>query len=272
MTFVFSGIGFGLALTPSVLIIESYFFHKKSFASSLATSGISVGIFGFPIMLFKLEEHLAWKGMALVLGSICLNIILAGMVMKPKSDVGKRRDYVKMFKPYLLKSVAFDIILVSNILWSFGMAIIYTYLPVYMMDIDDVEFSDAAMLIAVSGVSGFVSRTVFIIFNQTAKLDHCSTFLCTVVLSGIMTGLFPELFKHKAGAIGYVIILGLHSGYWSTFVGSVSEELIGADYAGYSKGYIIISIGMGLLGGPPLAGWIYDESENWKICFYLAGS
>ena len=54
-------------------------------------------------------------------------------------------------------------------------------------------------------------------------------------------------------------------------MGHVTEELIGPEYLGQGKGYVILSIGLGLLAGPPIAGYTFDKSEDLEIAFYLGG-
>ena len=268
----FSGLGFGISLTPSVLIIESYFYDRCRFAGSIVTSGISVGTFAFPVAMYELERSIGLKNLCLVLAAACATVSGVALMLRPASDVTqRRRDFVTMFRPVLFKSIAFNSLLLSNFVWSVGMAIVYTYLPAYVIATGHMTFMDAAILIAISGLCAFLSRMFFVIFSQSAKLDNCSTFLCTVVLTGIMTGLFPEMFKHKAGGIGYALVLGLHCGYFSTYVGSITEELIGPEYLGQGKGYVILSIGLGLLIGPPIAGYTFDKTEDLKIAFYLGG-
>ncbi len=42
-------------------------------------------------------------------------------------------------------------------------------------------------------------------------------------------------------------------------------------YLALGKGYISLSIGVGLGIGAPLAGWVVDITDNYDIIFYLAG-
>ena len=90
-------------------------------------------------------------------------------------------------------------------------------------------------------------------------------------ISVTFQGLFPELFKHKAGEIGYVIMLGLHTGFWGTFVSVVSRGQIGDDGLARSRGYLMTTLAIGLFAGSPLAGWLCDREGNFEIAFYLAG-
>lgn len=237
----------------------------------MVTSGVQVGMVLFPATIYATYSSFGWGGTVVLLAMLTITLAVAGLSMQPAAASSSRRGYVKLFRTFLLKSLTFDIILLCDFLWSFGIAIIYTYLPHYLIQLQDMSKFDAAVLVSVTGLSGFINRTVFLVFSRTARLDHCSTFLCTVVLASILTGLFPDLFSSKAGCIGYAIILGIHTGYWSTYVAHVTDELVGFEYVARGKGFIMLAIGAGLFSGPLVAGHTLDHTSNIKISFYLAG-
>lgn len=269
--FLFPGTGFGLALTPSIMVLDTYFCKKRETAIAIAVSGVGVGIFTFPVVMYKLEDAYKWTGMCWSLAAICLTIALCGLLYRPPCELGtKSPALLKMFDPSLLRCPTFACLCVSNFLWSIGISIIYTHLPSFTVS-TGITMEKSCILIAVTGVASFGSRTIFTVFNHSAKLDHMSNFLCCVALTAILAALFPELFKHQAGQIGYCIMLGLHTGFWTTFCSSVASEFIGLHYVAFGKGYITLCVGLGLMGGAPLAGWIYDETESYDIIFYLAG-
>lgn len=130
---------------------------------------------------------------------------------------------------------------------------------------------DAVLLLAIVGGTSLTSRVVFQLFSHSAKLDSASNCLCSAGLAAILTGLFPEFFLHRAGEISYAIIFGLHAGFWSTFVGAVSEELITGELLAYGRGYVTLSVGLGLLLGPTGSSWLLDWGVDYQVVFYLAG-
>jgi len=270
---VVAGLGLGLALTPSIMVLENYFYAKRHLATSFAATGVSFGLMLFPTAIYYLEDIYAWKGVAMLLVALCLNILMCGCLMRKMVhyDGRRRRDLLKIFEPSLFKSVAFHGLLWSNFLWSAGAVIVFFHLPEYARS-TGVTVDDAIMLFGVIGVSNLLSRAVFQLFSHSAKLDTMSNVLCSAGLAVILTGLFPEFFKHKAGEIGYAIMFGLHCGFWSTFVSSVTGELLSDELIAYGRGYISLSIGLGLVLGPPLAGLVLDEGFSFEVVFYGAGA
>ncbi|KAI0213156.1 Monocarboxylate transporter 12 [Lamellibrachia satsuma] len=266
---IMCGCGFGLSLTPSLIVTKTYFERHRTLASSVAVSGISIGVFVFPLVLTVLEDTFALKGMLLILAGVCLNICLCGVAMKTKEEPHK--DSLKIFACSLFRSSTFVALCVCNVLWTMGVSIIYTYLPDYAVS-TGLTVEDAAMLIAISGVTSFFSRVTFEVFQQSAKLDFANTFLCSICTTAILTGLFPELFKHKAGEIGYAIMLGLHTGFWGTFVSVVGRSQVGDECLARGRGFLMVTMSIGLFAGSPLAGWLCDRQGNFDIAFYLAGA
>jgi len=269
-----SGLGLGLVLTPSVMVLRGFFDPVRLlFASSVAATGSSLGVVFIPILIYHLEEMYAWKGALIVLIGACANIAVCALVMHDITPcTGRRRKrLLKIFEPSLFKSVAFVGLISSNLLWSAGSSTVFFFIPEYALK-TGLNKDDAVMLLGVIGVTNFVSRVVFQLFNHSAKLDATSNFLCSAGLAGIVTFLFPEFFKHKAGEIGYCIMFGLHCGYWSTFVSSVMAELISGELIAYGRGYISLSVGLGYVLGPLVSACLLDNEHDIKIIFYAAGS
>lgn len=255
------------------MIMDTYFEEKTIVARSIALSGVGIGIIFMPVIVQTLYIHLGWKGMLLVLAGISFQLVLCGATMRPmlrEKLKYSERDLLKIFEPALLHCSVFTCMCICNIIWSFGISIIYTFLPEFAISTGS-TIDDGIILIGITGLSSFTSRLLFVVFSQSAQLDNASIILCTVGLTAILTGVFPELFEHMAGQIGYAIILGLHTGFWTIFMGHVSTELIGEPYMAYGKGFVYLSVATGLLAGPPVAGWILDQKEDFEIIFYLAG-
>ena len=76
------------------------------------------------------------------------------------------------------RSAAFDALLLSNVLWSAGAAVVLVHVPGYALH-TGLGRDDAVMLLGVIGVTNFVSRVVFQLFSHSAKLDTTSNFLCS---------------------------------------------------------------------------------------------
>jgi predicted MFS family arabinose efflux permease len=85
IVFFVSGIGFGLACSPSIVAVERCFIHNRYQALSVVVAGIGAGIITFPVMIRYLLEVYAWRGTFLILSGIALNLCVCGATMRPRS-------------------------------------------------------------------------------------------------------------------------------------------------------------------------------------------
>ena len=276
---VFVGFGLGVTLPASLTILEKHFYKKHRLATAAATSGVGLGVATLPLVIQYIQQEVGWPNSCLILALLCATICVASLPLtSPRSSAvaiqsaSNKRDYQKLFQLNMFKSLPFDVLLVSTFSWHVGFAIILTHLPCYIFEATSFMTAfDVAALFSVMGVTHFSSRLIFIVFSHSAKLDNWSTCLCTVVLTAIMTGLHTELFKHKAGEIGYCLIFAMHWGYYDTFVHDVTEDFIGTELVGKGKGFIALCQALGMLAGPPIAGFALDDTGSLKIAFYAAG-
>ena len=51
----------------------------------------------------------------------------------------------------------------------------------------------------------------------------------------------------------------------------MTVDVVGSKLANSGSGYAMLVTGLGALTGPPMAGWLYDETKDYKNIFYLSG-
>jgi len=134
------GLGLGIALTPSVMAIGGYFSdpNQHRLAVGVAATGSSVGVAVFPLLIYYLEDVYAWKGVAILLAAVCAHLLPCGATIQPLMELdGSRprrwRNILKIFEPVLFRSIAFDVLLLSNLCWSAGASIVIFFLPEYAL-------------------------------------------------------------------------------------------------------------------------------------------
>lgn len=249
---IITGLGFGLACSPSIVAVERYFIHGRFQALSVVVAGIGAGIITFPLLIRHLLVHFAWRGTMLILSGIALNLCVCGMIMKPlKSD--KEIKLMPMLSCFALRHPLFHGMCFANLFWSFGSTVIYMYLPSYAMSRGS-SFEAAVFLVSCVGIASFASRMIFAFMGPNSTLDEVTSALCPVGLGVVITGISPLLFKDYTGQIGYTLLFGFYSGFWTTFLSQVSRELLGPEYIAMGNGYLSFMIALGALTGGPLTG------------------
>lgn len=81
-----SSIGFAMTYIPSIVAVTCHFEKRRGLATGLAVTGSGLGSFAFPPLMGFLMELYAWRGMLLVMGGICLELLVAGSLYRPASD------------------------------------------------------------------------------------------------------------------------------------------------------------------------------------------
>ncbi|XP_014779051.1 monocarboxylate transporter 13 isoform X2 [Octopus bimaculoides] len=266
---VLTGIGFGIACSPSIVAVEQYFHRCRYQALSTVLAGIGCGIIVFPNFIRYLLEIYAWRGTLLLLSAITLNLCVCGAIMKPLK-FEKEVQLLPLLSCMPLRNPLFYAMCIGNFFWSFGSTIIYIFLPSYAISMDT-DFITATFLVSCIGMASFTSRVIFAFMGHNSTLDDVTAILCSVGLGAVITGTCPLLFKHYSGQISYTLLFGFYSGFWTTFMSQVTRELLGPHYIAIGNGYLSFMIALGSLGAPCAALLIQAEDE-YTYAFYLAGA
>ncbi|KAH3806466.1 monocarboxylate transporter 12-like isoform X2 [Dreissena polymorpha] len=265
-----TGVGFGLACTPSIMIIEQHFQKKRFQALSVAVGGIGLGIIAFPFIIKHLMEYYAWRGTLLVLAGFSFNLCVCGVLMFP-SHKRKPARLMPLLSCMPLRNPIFHGMCISNFFWSFGSTIVYMYLPAYAIH-ENTNLQNSFLLVACIGVASFISRTLFAFMGRKSALDDVTALLCSVAIGVVLTGISKRLFENYAGQIGYALLFGFYGGYWTTFLSQVSRELVGPEYVAMGNGYLSFMIAVGGLVAGPCAGILIQEEKQFHYAFYMAGA
>ena len=123
------------------MAVEGYFADgsQRRLAAGFASTGTSLGVAIFPLLLYHLEDFYAWKGVSFLLVAVCANLIVCGATILPRDEECRNlkprrwKRILKIFEPTLFRSAAFIILLICNVLWSAGAIIVLFQLPEYAM-------------------------------------------------------------------------------------------------------------------------------------------
>ncbi|XP_071962612.1 monocarboxylate transporter 12-like [Antedon mediterranea] len=78
-----TGIGYGLAFQPTVVMPIYYFKKRYAVANGLVFSGAGVGMVVLPLLLRVLIDNYTWRGTFLILGGVSLNMSVVARLMRP---------------------------------------------------------------------------------------------------------------------------------------------------------------------------------------------
>nr|XP_006817450.1 PREDICTED: monocarboxylate transporter 13-like [Saccoglossus kowalevskii] len=137
---------------------------------------------------------------------------------------------------------------------------------------DGINKLDAAILMTIMGTTSLIGR---IIHGWFVDLGHYTPMFvsgCTFILAG------ASLLLVSVTRGNYIIFGAISAWYGFTMgicipLGAVSVKYcLGVSHLSIAFGWTLLHSGIGNTLGPPLAGWIYDITENYNLSFVLAGS
>lgn len=80
---ILTGIGGGLACTPGIIIVSTYFNKRRALANGICVSGTAAGSFVFPILIECLIPKFGFHGTLLLLGAGMLHVCVSATLYRP---------------------------------------------------------------------------------------------------------------------------------------------------------------------------------------------
>ncbi|KAF6038937.1 SLC16A12 [Bugula neritina] len=268
-----TGLGVGLSFIPALLSVELHFPREgNTLATTIALSGIGIGVATFPAGLNWLLSNIDHMYSLLVLSGALAMISLLGLLMTAPKPLENTRLSIEIFREEALAKPAFLAVCLANFIWAFGSSIMYIHIPVFTRQSGYSTEEAAIMLSCIGGLSLF-SRGIFrtLHLGEASTMDTVTSVLFGLFLTAIFTGLFQDISIKYTGLLAYSMLFGFYCGFWSNFINQVNRETIGQDLATSGSGFAMLATSFGSMSGPPIAGFLYGETESYKNVFYLAG-
>ncbi|NWV70596.1 MOT5 protein, partial [Malurus elegans] len=130
---------------------------------------------------------------------------------------------------------------------------------------------DGSYLIAVAGITEMLSQLLsgwLADHNWTKKYHFHVTYL---LLSGV-TNLLGPLATTFPLLLTYTVAFALFCGGFMALVLPVLVDLVGVEKLHSYLGFAAFFAGIAAMGGPPLAGWLYDYTQTYVCSFLFAGA
>ncbi|NXI12602.1 MOT5 protein, partial [Irena cyanogastra] len=130
---------------------------------------------------------------------------------------------------------------------------------------------DGSYLITVAGITEMLSQLLsgwVADHNWTKKYHFHVTYL---LLSGV-TNLLGPLATTFPLLLAYTVAFAIFCGGFMALVLPVLVDLVGVEKLHSYLGFAAFFAGIAAMGGPPLAGWLYDYTQTYVCSFLFAGA
>ncbi|XP_049688585.1 monocarboxylate transporter 5 isoform X3 [Accipiter gentilis] len=159
--------------------------------------------------------------------------------------------------------------------WSFLFSHLAYFVPIFHLVARartlGISSMDASYLISVAGITETVSQLLsgwVADRNWTKKYHYHVAYL---VLGGI-TNLLCPLATTFPLLMTYVVAFAVFCGGFMALVLPVLVDLVGVQKLHSYLGFAAFFAGIAAIGGPPLAGWLYDYTQTYVCSFLFAGA
>ncbi|NXI54045.1 MOT5 protein, partial [Chloroceryle aenea] len=159
--------------------------------------------------------------------------------------------------------------------WSFLFSHLAYFVPIFHLVARartlGISSMDASYLISVAGITETLSQLLsgwVADQNWTKKYHYHVAYL---VLSGI-TNLLCPLATTFPLLMTYVVAFAVFCGGFMALILPVLVDLVGVQKLHSYLGFAAFFAGIAAIGGPPLAGWLYDYTQTYACSFLFAGA
>jgi MFS family permease len=276
---VVAAVGMGTAYVPCSGTVVKWFARRRGLAVGLAGSGGSVGTFALPPLAQWLVGAIGWRGAYVVFGAAVLaTLATAARVMRrdPES-MGLHPDGAAAAPGAVVPGVPLGVALRAPALWLLGIALMATWIPVFIPLVHLVSFARdlghgpavGAWLVSALGagavagrltmgpISDRIGRKPALVFGTAAQ---AAAFIGYAHVASVETlALTTVAFGYSYGAV-------------STLFPAAVADFFGRSAAGAIVGFLFMSAGSMAAWGPVAAGAIYDAYGSYAPAFQLSAA
>lgn len=190
------------------------------------------------------------------------------------TPVENEKWYVKFFKPIkgllnfsLFLELHFLLLSLSTTVLYVWFIVPYFYVAEHMTKIGYTDSQASSVLSAI----GF-TNTIGMVFLGWAgeKLNIAKTYAVCIIVCGISVACIIWFSGSYIGLLIVCAIFGLFFASCFSLLPSLLGELVPLEDFTMAYGLILLCMGVGNLGGPPLAGFLFDLTKSWNLSFYQA--
>jgi MFS family permease len=276
------GIGGGMMYVPSVSVIQRWFKRRRGLASGLAICGTGVGTLVVPFLTASTIGNVGWRmthyllavGVFVICGMASLVLIGSPGQIGLAPD-GDRHVPAASGQPppgatlgAALSTRAFWLLYVASLVSSASVFITYVHLVPNAID-NGISAQRSIILVGALGIAGTFGRFLLGGMADRVGRRHALT-LMFVGLAAAMAWwlLAPPTF---GTLMIYAIVFGAFYGGYITVLPVLTMDFFGGRRISSIIGFLYTSWAVGALGGPPLAGFLYEASGSYFQAILAGG-
>ncbi|KAL4687124.1 hypothetical protein H8959_019252 [Pygathrix nigripes] len=277
----FAGSGWALVFAPALGTLSRYFSRRRVLAVGLALTGNGASSLLLAPALQLLLDTFGWRGALLLLGAITLHLTPCGALLLPLALPGDPpappRSPLAALGLGLFTRRAFSIFALGTALVGGGYFVPYVHLAPHALDRGLGRYG-AALVVAVAAVGDAGARLVCGWLADQGWVPLPRLLAVFGALTGLglwVVGLVPVVGGEESWGgplLAAAVAYGLSAGSYAPLVFGVLPGLVGIGGVVQATGLVMMLMSLGGLLGPPLSGFLRDETGDFTTSFLVSGS
>lgn len=258
------GLGLGIALvyTPAIGCVQPWFTRRRGLAAGLASAGIGAGTLVVPLLAAAAIAQWQWRGamQALAVGT-ALAGLTATLLLRRAPAATRRADGSVPGTPLgtALRSRSFLWLYAMCVLGAPSMFIPFAHLSAAARDLG-IDDARAVGLVGLIGIGSLTGR--FAIGAIADRVGRPRTLVLVQASLGVSMGLWLAAGGYPGLAV-FALWMGLSYGGIVSLMPALCMDLYGARAVSSIIGTLYTGAALGNLGGPWLAGRVFDASGSY---------
>ncbi|XP_004594972.2 LOW QUALITY PROTEIN: monocarboxylate transporter 11 [Ochotona princeps] len=276
-----AGCGWALAFAPALGTLSRYFSSRRVLAVGLALTGNGASSLLLAPALQLLLDTFGWRGALLLLGAVTLHLTPCGALLRPLALPGDSasppRGPVAALGLGLFTRRAFSVFALGTAVIGAGYFVPYVHLAPHALD-RGLSGYGAALVVAVAAVADAGARLAcgWLADQGWVPLPRLLILFGTLTgLAVLAVGLVPGV-RSEEGWGGPLLAAagayGLTAGSYAPLVFGVLPGLVGLGGVVQATGLVMMLMSLGGLLGPPLSGFLRDQTGNFTASFLVCSS
>nr|XP_035922115.1 monocarboxylate transporter 11 isoform X4 [Halichoerus grypus] len=278
---VLAGSGWALVFAPALGTLSRYFSRRRVLAVGLALTGNGASSLLLAPTLQLLLDTFGWRGALLLLGAITLHLAPCGALLRPLVLPGDPpappRGPLAALGLDLFARRAFLVFALGTALVGGGYFVPYVHLAPHALD-GGLGGYGAALVVTAAALGDAGARLLsgWLADRGWVPLSRLlAVFGALTGLGLLAVGLVP-LAGSREGCGGPLLaaagVYGLSAGSYAPLVFGVLPGLVGVGGVVQATGLVMMLMSLGGLLGPPLSGFLRDETGDFTASFLTCGS
>jgi MFS family permease len=295
--YLFYGVVVGAGITSIGIVTYSaimahWFEKKRGLASGIALSGMGLGTFVLVPLSQSLISMWGWRLTFVALGGLVLIIALplnALFLRHKPSEVGQNVDGLDNHIPFAEAGAcamkADDLglgwttkkVLSSGRFWAMMAFTFCSIIAIYIIMVHSVRFlvdqgvakMTAAFILAMVGVVSSIFRIFWGGLSDRIGREITYTMGIACGCLGVASLLIFETHASPLFTYSFFVFFGMGWGVTAPMMMAVSADLFKGKIFGLIYGFVEAGVGIGAAFGAWVAGFIFDQTQSYKLAFIL---